>query len=157
MYTPWIWWSVKLLILIDFRSIIRCRDYPPTQTDGTQWITIKQTTLNTSNTWAAWSLFTLHTSLLTVSRSAVPVFPLHSNWNWQKHFDCMKKAYAENKFHLNLHDWIIYLSRLMGGFFCACHLSVGHNVRHKLGHRGFFRVESLASRWHDPEQGLTGR
>ncbi len=47
---------------------------------------------------------TLHTSLLTVSRSAVPVFPLHSNWNWQKHFDCMKKAYAENKFHLNLHD-----------------------------------------------------
>lgn len=116
MYTPWIWWSVKLLILIDFGSIIRCRDYP-TQTDGTQWITINQTTLNTSNTWAAWSLFTLHTSLLTVSRSAVPVFPLHSNWNWQKHFDCMKKAYAENRFHLNLHDWIIYLSRLMGGFF----------------------------------------
>nr|DAV44065.1 MAG TPA: hypothetical protein [Caudoviricetes sp.] len=34
---------------------------------------------------------------------------------------------------------------------------MGHNVRHKLGHRGFFRVESLAFRWHDPEQGLTGR
>lgn len=38
-----------------------------------------------------------------------------------------------------------------------CRLNVGHNVGHKLGHRAFFMVESLAFRWHDPEQGLTGR
>ena len=38
-----------------------------------------------------------------------------------------------------------------------CRLNVGYSLRYKLEHRAFFRVESLASRWHDPEQGLTGR
>ena len=55
---------------------------------------------------------------------------------------------------------MVLLKRGKSGIFsvwCLVFGAVSHNVGHRLAHRAFFKVESLASRWHDPEQGLTVR